>query len=124
LQIESLLQTANEQRASLQEAKAQLHVLDDSTLVGVIKFFTTQKKDLWLFDEQLHRWRAEELTMTQRAAIERLTRQMRNLHEAINTILALADELKEDTIEKVLAKGDAKRGLEMLVQLWKHEQEG
>jgi ribonucleotide reductase beta subunit family protein with ferritin-like domain len=124
LQIESLLQTANEQRASLQEAKAQLHVLDDSTLVGVIKFFTTQKKDLWLFDEQLNRWRAEELTMTQRAAIERLTRQMRNLHEAINTILALADELKEDTIEKVLAKGDAKRGLEMLVQLWKHEQEG
>ena len=124
LQIESLLQIANEQRASLQEAKAQLHVLDDSTLVGVIKFFTTQKKDLWLFDEQLHRWRAEELTMTQRAAIERLTRQMRNLHEAINTILALADELKEDTIEKVLAKGDAKRGLEMLVQLWKHEQEG
>ena len=121
-QIDTLLQAANEQRTSLQEAKAHSSIVDDSTIAGVIKVFTAQKKDLWLFDEQLQRWRAEELTMIQRAEIEQLTRQMRNLHEAINAVLALADELKEDTIEKVLQKGDAKRSLEMLVQLWKQEQ--
>ena len=122
--IDGMLEAAQEQYQTLLSAKAKPHVLDDYTVNRVKKVFVEQQKDLWLFDEQLHRWRAEELTMTQRAAIERLTRQMRNLHEAMNAILALADELKEDTIEKVLAKGDAKRGLEMLVQLWKHEQEG
>src|SRR6266705_4114361 len=116
-----MLETANEQSAQLQQAQAKNHVLDDYTVRWVIGVFTIQKKDLWLFDEQLQRWRAEELTMSQRAEIERLTRQMRNLHEAINAILVLADELKEDTIEKVLQKGDAKRSLEMLVQLWKQE---
>ncbi len=121
-QIETLLQAANEQRASLQEAKAHRSLVDDSTLGRVITVFTAQKKDLWLFEEQLQRWRAEDLTMIQRAEIERLTRQMRNLHEGINAVLVLADELKEDTIEKVLQKGDAKRSLEMLIQLWKQEQ--
>src|SRR6266550_3264308 len=116
-QIDGMLETANQQRAWLQQAQAKTHVLDDSTLRWVIDVFTIQKKDLWLFDEQLYQWRAEKLTMSQRAEIELLTRQMRYLHEAVNAILMLADELKEDTIEKVLEKGDAKRGLEMLVQL-------
>ena len=35
---------------------------------------------------------------------------MKRLHEVITAILALADELKERTIEKVMAKSDVERG--------------
>ena len=37
----------------------------------------------------------------------RLVAQMKRLREVVTAILALADELKERTIEKVMAKSDA-----------------
>jgi hypothetical protein len=40
---------------------------------------------------------------------------MKRLHEVITAILALANELKERTIEKILAKSDVELGLEFLL---------
>jgi hypothetical protein len=43
---------------------------------------------------------------------------MLQLHEVISAILRLAEQLKERTIEKVLAKSDVELGLEMLLSGW------
>jgi len=90
-------------------------LLDDYTVNRVKKVFTDQQKDLWLFEEQLTRWKSGKLTGEQRVEIERLVGQMKKLREQITMILALADQLGKGTIEKVMAKSDAELGLEFLL---------
>ncbi len=116
--IDGMLETATEQYETLQLAKPKPFVLDNYTVGRVIDVFTTQQGDLWLFDEQLRRWERGTLTSEQRQEVERLVGQMLQLHEVITAILRLANELKERTIEKVLAKSDVELGLEMLLNGW------
>ncbi len=115
--IDGMLESAKENYANLQEARPKPHVLDDYTVGRVIQVYSVQRDDLWLFDEQLRRWQAGNLTTRQRTEVERLQGQMKRLREVITAILALADELKERTIEKVMAKSDAELGLEYLLRL-------
>ncbi len=110
--IDGMLESTTEQYETLQLAKPKPFVLDNDTVGRVIDVFTTQQGDLWLFDEQLRRWERGKLTTAQRQEVERLASQMLQLHEVITAILRLADELKERTIEKVLAKSDVELGLE------------
>jgi hypothetical protein len=115
--IDGMLESAEENYANLQPARKRPSMLDDYTVGRVIEVYTTQRDDLWLYDEQLKRWAALSLTAARRQEVTRLTAQMKRLHEVLTTILALADELKEGTIEKVLAKSDAEVGLEFLLGL-------
>ena len=46
---------------------------------------------------------------------------MKRLREVITSILPLADEVKERTIEKVMAKSDVELGLEFLMRGWQNE---
>ncbi len=71
---------------------------------------------LWLYAEQLQRWTAQKLADAQRREVGRLTGQLERLDQAITDILALADELKGGTIEKMLAKSDEQLGLEFLLR--------
>src|SRR5712692_7354048 len=116
--IDGMLESATEQYETLQLARPKPFVLDNYTVGRVIDVFTTQQDDLRLFDEQLRRWERGTLTTAQRQEVERLAGQMLQLHEVISATLHLADELKERTIEKVLAKSDVELGLEMLLSGW------
>jgi hypothetical protein len=116
--VDGMLESATEQYETLQLAKPKPFVLDDYTVGRVIEVFTTQQGDLWLFDEQLRRWERGNLTTAQRQEVERLAGQMLQLHEVISAILRLAEQLKERTIEKVLAKSDVELGLETLLSGW------
>jgi hypothetical protein len=116
--IDGMLESASEQYETLQLAKPKPFVLDDATVERVIQVYTTQRDDLWLFDEQLRRWEKGMLTDVQRQEVERLARQMLELHDVIGAILGLTEQLKERTIEKVLAKSDVELGLETLLSGW------
>ncbi len=118
--IDAMLESATEQYETLQIARPKPWVLDNYTVGRVIEVFTVQQNDLWLFDEQLRRWDIGEtgnLTTTQRTEVTRLVGQMLQLHEVITAILRLADELKEGTIEKQLAKSDFEMGIKALRNL-------
>lgn len=119
--IDGMLESATEQYETLQLAKPKPYALDNYTVGRVIDVFTTQQGDLWLFDEQLRRWERGTLTAAQRQEVERLAGQMLQLHEVITAILRLADELKEGTIEKQLAKSDVELGIEALLKGWPTE---
>lgn len=114
--IDGMMESASEQYANLLQARPKPYVLDDYTVGRVRDVFTTQQNDLWLFDEQLQRWKAGQLTDTQRKERERLVGQMAKLRQVITDILHLIDELKEGTIEKQLAKSDEQVGLEFLLR--------
>ena len=113
--IDGMLQATNEQYETLQPARQQPYILDDNTVNRTIQVYTDQKDDLWVFDEQLNKWKAGRLTSAQRAEVERLQGQIQKLYEMNTTILFLAEELKEVTIERLLEKDDAEVGLEYLL---------
>ncbi len=115
--IDGMLQGAREQYATLREGRPTSHVLDDYTVARVVQVSTQQRDDLWLWDEQLRRWAAEDLTPLRRREVERLQGQMVALHKVVDEILTLADELGAGTIERVLAKDDAELGLETLLRM-------
>ncbi len=115
--IDGMLEGAREQYATLLEARPTPHVLDDYTVARVVEVYTTQRDDLWLWDEQLRRWGDETLTALRRREVLRLQDQMAALHKVVDDILALANELGRGTIETVLAKDDAELGLEMLLRM-------
>jgi|SRR5579884_532521 len=112
--IDGMLEAASVQHELLQQARPRPYVLDDYTVSRVKEVFTTQQGDLWLFDEQLERWKALPLTVAQRQEVERLSRQMQELHTVIAAILELAKELEQGTIERQLAKSDFELGMEVL----------
>jgi hypothetical protein len=66
----------------------------------VFEVFGTQKDDLWLFEEQLARWKMDKLSVGQRHEVDRLTEQVGRCRTVIDSILSLAEQLKEGTIEK------------------------
>lgn len=114
--IDGMLAADREQYETLLEAKPKPYVLDDFTINRVITAFTTQKKDFWLFEEQLGRWKAGLLSDQQRQEVERLVEQMRLLRENNERVVLLARELQQGTIEKQLAKDDAQLGLDFLLR--------
>jgi len=122
--IDGMLESAEEQYPLLEQARPRPSMLDDATVGRVIEVYTAQRDDLWLYEEQLRRWRAGTLTTTQRRDVERLTGQLGRLRAVIDTILALMDELKGGTIEKMMAKSDLEVGLEMLLRLTREQDRG
>ncbi len=71
---------------------------------------------LGCFAEQLARWRHERPTSTQSRELDRLDGQLERLRTVLENILQLAEELKQGTIERVLAKSDLELGLEALLR--------
>jgi hypothetical protein len=115
--IDGMVEADQEQLMTLQEARTKPYVLDDDTVSRVKQAFTTQREDFWLFEEQLRRWQAVQLTAKQRAEVTRLGGQMACLRQINSDVLALAEELSKGTIEKQLAKSDFELGLETLLRM-------
>ena len=114
--ISGMLESAQEQYPNLLAAQPRPYVLDDHTINRVISVYTTQQDDLWVFEEQLKRWKDQTLTAAQRQTVENLVGQLAELTSLIEKILSLAAELKERTIEKMLSRSDLEIGLEALMQ--------
>jgi hypothetical protein len=91
------------------------YVLDDATVNRVLEVFSGPAEDLWLFEEQVRRWAALDLGATQRRGVQALRAKVERLREATTAVLALAAQLREGTIERVLAKSDIELGLDALL---------
>jgi beta-phosphoglucomutase-like phosphatase (HAD superfamily) len=113
--IDGGLSDTQEQYQTLQQAQGRSYALDDDTVGRVMKSANEQKEFLDVYAEQLTRWKAEKLSAAQKQEIERLEQQLVKFRELNTTILALVDQLKEQTIEKFLAKSDEEIALEFLL---------
>ena len=112
--VDGMLEGAEEVYHSLQQAQDRPHVMDDYTIGRVREVHTTQRNDLWLYEEQLSRWQHAEPTPTESAEIKRLQQQLDQLRSVLTLCLALTEELKEGTIEKVLGKSDIEMAVDFL----------
>ena len=114
--IDGGLADADEHHATLLQVRDKPYVLDDATLERSIKVHTEQLEFTWVFREQLDRWHRTDLTTHEREEIDRLSVQLELLRKVLTNILALADELKDGTIDKILAKSDLELGIEVLLR--------
>ena len=112
--IDEMLVNAEEHYETILQAKGRPYVLDDAIVARIIQVHTDQLDDHWLFQEQLSRWAQEDLSGTQRREVERLQIQTMKLKEVLQAILTFAEELKPNTIEKVLGKSDVELAVDFL----------
>lgn len=112
--IDGMLESLEENLENLKAANERHGSMDDATVSRVIQVYIAQRDDLWLYEEQISRWQNAQPTESQKAELSRLSRQMERLRTGLNSALGLADEMKEMTIEKILAKDDVELALEVL----------
>ena len=115
--IDGELADGQEHHATLLAVRDRPYVLDDATVERSIKLHAEQRDFLGVFAEQLARWRNEQPSSAQRRELDRLEGQLERLRKVLGDILALAEELKQGTIERVLAKSDLELGLEALLRM-------
>lgn len=109
---------AKEQYVNLLEALSKPHVLNDAIIQRTIHVYTEQLEFVWIFEEQLSKWKKEErLTPIEQSEIERLQGQVQQLHSILTDILAITEKLKDGTYEKVMAKSDLQLGIESLQKI-------
>ena len=104
--IDGMLEGAREQYPALEQAKHRPGVLDDFTVERVVSVYTQQASDLWLYEEQLRRWKEQKLTQAQHFEVIRLEGQLEQLRTLLDAILSLAKDLKPMTIESLMSKSD------------------
>ena len=117
--IDGELADGQEHHATLLSVRDRPYVLDDATVERSIKLHTEQRDFLGVFAEQLARWRNERPTDAQRRELDRLKGQLERLRIVLEDILQLAEEIKQGTIERVLAKSDLELGIEAVLRMTK-----
>ena len=112
--LSGMLEAARKQYPTLEEAKNRPYVLDDYLLNRVIDAHTQQAEDLWLFEEQIRRWKGEKVSLAQQKELTRLEEQLEELRKMLNLILRLAEELKGGTIDSLMALSDEEIAMAIL----------
>ena len=91
---------------NLCEARKKPHVLDDMTVDRAINNHRKYLKEAWIYDEQIVRWKKEKLTEEQYREIQRLAGQMVKYRKMCEEIIAVSEEIKKGTINRILEMSD------------------
>ncbi|MBU3200931.1 hypothetical protein LL037_12685 [Clostridium estertheticum] len=111
--ISDQLEEAKDQYENLLKAQSKPYVLNDEILERVNKVFSEQLDFICLYENQISKWHNEEtLTATLETNLSKSQVQLKELSKVITNILALAAELKNGTIEKVIGKSGLELGME------------
>ena len=100
---------------TLTGARTRPHVLDDATVDRIERVHTEQLGFVDIYARQIGRWRTEKPSADQTHELDRMEEQNRQLRAVTVDALALARELRKDTIERVLGMSDVELGLQALL---------
>jgi hypothetical protein len=100
---------------SHQDQRANGEALDDATIDRVETVYTEQMECVGIYTQQINRWRDEKPSASQTRALDRITTQNQRLRDVTADVLALARELRKDTIERVLTMSDVELGLQSIL---------
>jgi len=112
--IDGTLHDTKRQYELLLRARENPYTLDDYTVDRIFSVYTTQRDDISIYDEQLVRWKREQLDSDQRQEVERLTKQAGELRSVNQRILSLAVELRKETIDRIMEKSDLELAMDVL----------
>jgi hypothetical protein len=97
------------------EAKDKPHVLDDETVDRAMRVHTESQTFVSIYDQQLTRWEALELTVDQQQEIDRLRALLPTIETELNELLALLQQLRKGTINRIMEMSDVELGLNFLL---------
>jgi len=106
---------AENQLRLLEEGKEKPHVFDDALVARIKNLHNSKLEFVDIYLEQIERWKKETLTMDQHFELMRLVQQSNRLKVLVTSILAIADEIDTQTIDKIMAMDDAELGLRFLL---------
>ena len=109
------LATLAKHLATLTEARARPHVLDDVAIDRVEQVHTEQMEFVDIYTQQIARWRTEKPSLSQTRELDRMETQNQQLRVVTAGDLALAGELRKGTIDRVLGMSDLEPGLQALL---------
>ena len=84
--IDDMLDEVEKQNANLEAGRSKPYVFDNYTIGRVIKVYSDQAEDLWLYEGQLSRWKALNLTPSQRQEVDRLSEHIPTIRERIASL--------------------------------------
>ena len=108
------LEASFQQLMNLQKVQSRSHVFDVQLLHRIIKSYTSQNADNWVFFEQCKKWREQNPNEEQLAFISQVEKSAYELEQVNFQILKLANALTSKTIDGVLAEKPSVIGLESL----------
>jgi hypothetical protein len=113
--IDGALADTREHLETLTEARSQPHILDDATIDRSERVHTEQMEFIDLYEQQIRRWRTENPSVAQNSELDRIEKENRELRTATADVLALAPELRKDSIDRILEMSDLEIGLQTLL---------
>ena len=113
--IDDALSDTSDHLRTLTTARATPHLLDDATIARIERVHGEQLEFVDIYAEQIRRWRAEGPSAAQAREPDRLDEQNRRLRQVTEDVLALARELSEGTIDRIMAMSDLELGLRALL---------
>ena len=113
--IDGMLDEVKSQHQNMLEAQKKPHTMDDATIKRVIDVYSEQHEFLWVYREQLSRWKQETPTAKQLKEITRLEKQVNKIDQVLTGILAIADDIKDKTIDSILGKSDMELAMDVLM---------
>ena len=112
--VDGMLESSEEQLATMQQVVNRPHTLDDATLNRVIKLYDEQLEDHWLFEEQFALWKKETRSEIEAREVDRLVVQSAKLKSANEEILTIAHSIEHLTIDKVMAMDETELAIKVL----------
>ncbi len=113
--IDGALDDTREHLKTVAEARLRPHVLDDSTINRVERVHAEQMEFVDIYGQQISRWRTGKPSADQTRELDRMEAQNQQLRAATADVLALAAELRQGTIERVMGMSDLELGLQALL---------
>ena len=90
-------------------------VLDDATIHRTIRLYQERLEIIDDYFEQIARWKKEKLTAYQKQEIERLKSAIGETRELAQAVLDLANKIKANMIDQILARDKGKLALDVLL---------
>jgi pyridoxine 5'-phosphate synthase PdxJ len=109
--IDTSLNDTRKHLDTLSKAKDRPHVLDDATIDRVEQAHAEQMDYVEIYTQQISRWRNEKPSAAQSTELDRMDKQNQQLRGVTADVLALASELRKDTIERMLGMSDLELGI-------------
>jgi hypothetical protein len=102
---------------TLTEAQHKPQSLDDDTLNRVEKQYRERLHFLSIYDEQFRRWQMQHLTPQQARTVDGFAYEVAATRPLVAQVLALAAELREQSIDRIRELSDEELGLMTLLGL-------
>lgn len=113
--IDAALNATREHLQTLGMARAQPHLLDDATIDRVEQVHQEQREFIDIYAQQINRWRTEAPSDEEIRELARMEAQNQQLQALTGQVLALARELHQGTIDRIMGMGDLELGLQALL---------